>query len=146
MRRLQIAGSVTGTLTTLYFDTELQTMSGESTNYYQGDGTSGLYIWGASVSRQSWTYVPTTAPTASALPQLTDRRSRWRNVASWEPKDDNCSPAGHTIVGASFKKDIVREQSWAPFASRLTAASPKEEGSHAGPSFCASPLALSYHI
>ena len=72
--RLQIAGSVSGTLTTLYFDTELQTMSGQSTNYYQGDRTSGLYIWGASVSRQSWTYVPTTAPTASAFGVVTDRR------------------------------------------------------------------------
>jgi hypothetical protein len=66
--RLRIKGSVSGTLSTLYFDTELQTASGQSTNYYQGDGTSGLYIWGASVSRQSWTYVRTTAPTASALP------------------------------------------------------------------------------
>jgi len=65
--RLRIKGYVSGTVTTLFFDTELQTMSGQSTNYYQGDRTSGLYIWGASVSRQSWTYVPTTAPTASAF-------------------------------------------------------------------------------
>ena len=65
--RLRIKGFVSGTVTTLYFDAELQTASGQSTNYYQGDGTSGLYIWGTSVSRQSWTYVPTTAPTASAF-------------------------------------------------------------------------------
>ena len=65
--RLRIKGFVSGTVTTLYFDTELQTVSGESANYYQGDGTSGLYIWGASVTRQSGTYVPTTAPTASAF-------------------------------------------------------------------------------
>jgi hypothetical protein len=65
--RLQIAGSVSGTLTMLYFVTELQTVSGQTTNYYQGDATSGLYIWGASVTRESWVYVPTRAVAVASV-------------------------------------------------------------------------------
>lgn len=47
------------------------------TSPYTGDGTSGIYIWGAQLEQRSTVtaYTPTTGPADHALPTAVDDRS-----------------------------------------------------------------------
>jgi hypothetical protein len=79
-----------------------------STNNYTGDGTSGIYLWGAQLEQSSYptSYIPTTSSTATRAADVSTSAATTVFESDWYRQDEGCifsdiRPAD--ISSASFR-------------------------------------------
>lgn len=95
---------VTGTVTSLRH--RIQLLSGESPTSYQGDGQSGVYIWGAGleIGSTATSYIPTTdSPVTRAADKVYRDLGGEFNASevSWLIEEDVGNPSGYLLEMAA---------------------------------------------
>jgi hypothetical protein len=123
--RVGITFAILSTSTNVYF--ELQTTASVSSQSYLGDGTSGIYIWGAQLEQGAFPtpYIPTVASTVARSADVAVMTganfSRWFNPAEGALfADFTDAVAGRyvfTIRGAGFVGDKILNWTGGAFTS-----------------------------